>query len=183
MDSVWVSYDGRAPVTLRRASQDTSSLQVWKTSLVPSYLSAGTGAEDPEMRAVAGKPFVVSFAVQGDSVYQLAPVYMFRVIYDTPLLLEPTGRDTVGVNPQLTWQLYDAPFTFNYLTTVWRDEAEFEVQIWTSDSLSADTSRLIVDIPLPTGNYYWTLFVIDAYGNYSRSVEGEFHARPENPDE
>lgn len=179
MESVWVSFDYREPLALRRASQDTSDLQVWKTSLVPSYLSAGTGINDPQMQAVAGKPFFIGFMTQNGDEIELDPVYMFRVILETPQLVTPQGRDTTFVTPVLEWESFHAPFEFQYLATVWRNEAEFEVQIWNSDSLTPDTSQVMVDIPLPTGNYYWTLFVIDTYGNYSRSKEGEFYARPE----
>ncbi|MBU0691636.1 hypothetical protein KKC97_06570 [bacterium] len=170
MDSVWVIYRNRTPVELERLD-----LGLWGTILSSAYFNT----TDPQMIGVMGQPFVISFAVTGDEIYTLEPLYLIRLIEETPRLISPAAYDTVGQQPLLKWETFSAPYEIRYQASVWRDEVGFEVETWSSDFLPDSVHEIETGETLVVGNYYWVLYVIDEFLNRSRSHEGEFVVREE----
>lgn len=165
IDSVTICYPGRNPVHLTLTSRG-----IWATLFSPSYFNV----EDPYMESVIGQPFRYNIFVRHDAEYVAEPVYLFRVIEETPVLISPVQSDTVGTTVELHWQPFDVAYLHWFRASVWRNEFEFEAEVWSSDTLSSVVESVVVSGSLSQGSYYWTLYVIDEFDNYSRSRENEF---------
>src|SRR5690606_10557784 len=98
-----------------------------------------------------------------------------RVIDDTPVAVSPQGLETVtDPRPLLTWARLDLPYPMTYRVEVVRDEANTDILVQEIVDISADSVSVRLPIPLSTGSYYWTVWVVDSHGNASRSKEAGF---------
>jgi hypothetical protein len=167
VDSVTVTYDLKAPVTL-----DRLDFGLWGAFFESGYFAGGT-----QLEGVLGEPFVFRFAVTGDAIYTLDSLYMFRVIEGTPVLVSPISEDTVGAHPTLSWEAFAAPYAIQYQASVRHYEDGFEAESWSSEVLPDSVTEIQVGDSLVDGNYYWVLYAIDNLLNRSRSREGEFVVR------
>lgn len=163
IDSVWVAYRETEPVSLRLTPQG-----IWSARFSASYL------HDPQLGGVVGQPFAFSVLSKEDSIYELSTAYLFRVIESTPVLIEPRAADTVSAFPELRWAPFTASFPFTYLVSVVKPDTGFEVMVWATEPLDADSNRVTVGDSLDNATYYWTLTVLDVFENSSRSKEGYF---------
>jgi hypothetical protein len=103
------------------------------------------------------------------------PQQFVRVIEEVPIAVQPSGDQIVSTNPPtLTWEPTDLGFPFIYRVEIFRDEVNQAIQVLQVDGLSSTQTELMVAEPLPTGQYYWTVSVLDAFGNQSRSKEAAF---------
>jgi hypothetical protein len=110
----------------------------------------------------------------GDTVYTPA-LRLSRIIDPVPTALEPRGLAVVDTTqPLLRWERLSMPFAFTYRIDVVRREADVDIPIVTLDNLSARRDSVRIPQPLAPGVYYWTVSVVDAFGNRSRSKEAGF---------
>ena len=169
IDSASVTFEARKAIGL-----DPTVQGIWGTLFASGYFGS-----DPQMEYAIGRPFVFSVWIRDDSSFTLGPAYLSRVIVETPILIHPMNSDTVQPFVTLEWEPFSAEYFHEYRTSLWRNELDFVAEIWTSDTLHADTSQIGVPDSLQNGNYFWTLLVIDRFGNSSRSVEGKFRVQVE----
>jgi hypothetical protein len=163
LDSVWVIYDGWLPLGLR-----SDSTGVWGTNFDQSVFGCGQ-----QMACVMGEPFNF-YAHHGlDSVYGVGPLYLFRVIATAPATDEPDSGDTVNPFVMLQWSPFSANFGFSFRANLVRTDTAWT---WISTLLPRD-QYLVYPAPdsLADGNYYWTLSVVDSFGNSSRSQKAYFN--------
>ena len=98
-----------------------------------------------------------------------------RVVEETPIPLTPQGLETVNdPRPTLTWDAMSLPFQSTYRIEVIRDEVNTDFLVQEQWGISADTTSFRLTTPLSPGSYYWTVAVVDAHGNLSRSKEAGF---------
>ena len=99
---------------------------------------------------------------------------LVRVLEDTPDALEPTS-DAVLDNsrPRLIWQPFPPRFDFTYRIDVFRKDANFQPLVRQIDNIPMDVTSLQLE-SLPIAAYFWTVTVIDAFGNQSRSKQAGF---------
>ncbi|MDD5088199.1 MAG: hypothetical protein PHI18_05310 [bacterium] len=171
IDTAWLAYRDFPAVGMRLSMQN-----VWSASLTASYFG------DPQLGSVVGQPFRFVLDVTADSLYAIEPVYLFRVIEQTPALISPRNSETTGPLPILRWEHFAANFPFHFRVTVVLRAGEYEAIIWQRDEVSEDALQIAVEDSLDDGSYYWTLHVVDAFENTSRSKEGLFVVQGEgNP--
>jgi len=163
-DSVWVTYLN-GPALQLRITQG-----VWSARLAASYLG------DPYLGGIVGKPFGFVVRLNNDSVFRREPLYVFRVIEDTPEILSPIHGQVAGAHPDLQWTAFSGHFPFHYLVSVVEpmEPPYLETLVWTSDNIDSTRTGITVGDSLEDGAYYWTLTVADPFENWSRSVEGTF---------
>ena len=100
---------------------------------------------------------------------------LVRVVEDTPTTVAP--RQGVLLDnglPLLTWDPFPPQFLFTYRIDIFRDEAGVAVRVFQISDIAMDVTSRQLPIPLPTGAYFWTVTVIDEFGNQSRSKEAGF---------
>ncbi len=101
------------------------------------------------------------------------PIYLARIINETPVADTPQGLQTFVPPDTLQWQPMFLPFDFTYTVEVMRFDAGLSTAVWSRENISA-TDTIAVTGELPTGTYFWTVSVVDEFGNRSRSREASF---------
>ena len=124
------------------------------------------------MDCAFGQPFDFYAHNRLDSVYHVGPVYLIRVIQSTPATGEPDSGDVVRPDSLLLqWPSFAANFPFGFRVVV---ADTFSNVMW-STSLLLPREQLLVEVPpLSDRFYFWTLTVVDSFGNLSQSKEAEF---------
>ena len=99
-----------------------------------------------------------------------------RIIEQTPVPAAPQGLEPVAdPRPTLTWEPAALPFPFTYRVDVVQVfDANIHTVLHTVEAIPSSATTLRVPAPLGRGTYYWTLSVVDAFGNRSRSKEAGF---------
>lgn len=102
------------------------------------------------------------------------PLNLVRVIEGTPLAIDPQGLALLASNtPRLRWESLPLNFPFSHSVEIVRVDNNVQNIIWTAQNISAD-SLAVNTATLPTGQYFWTVSVVDEFGNRSRSREAGF---------
>lgn len=165
VDSVWLSIpDLDFRVLLSPDSGDRYTQRVAEDALPVASLTA-----------LLGTPLRLHAVDRQGGSTVTPPQQFVRVIEEVPIAVQPSGDLIVSTNPPtLTWEPTDLGFPFTYRVEIFRDEVNQAIQVLQVDGLSSTQTELMVAEPLPTGQYYWTVSVLDAFGNQSRSKEAAF---------
>jgi hypothetical protein len=90
-----------------------------------------------------------------------------------------SAKDTTGPTPLLKWSSPDVTFNYTYSLTISRTISGVRNDVWSYTNVSSinnefqfpgDNSGKLLD----SGDYVWTILVVDDFGNYSRSKEASF---------
>lgn len=129
----------------------------------------------PSLHALIGYDlYLGALDRNGDTVYTSA-LRLSRIIDAVPTALEPRGLAVVDTTqPLLRWEGLAMPFPFTYRIDVVRREADLDIPVVTLEDLSATRDSVRIPQPLASGVYYWTVSLVDAFGNRSRSKEAGF---------
>lgn len=124
--------------------------------------------------ALIGRP--VRFFAEDKAGYKNSsqPVQLAQIIYETPVAISPAGLQTVAPTPQLTWQAMNAEFLSSYRVEINRTDIPIPTQVWSQENIAATDTTIVVSDSLETGKYYWTVAIVDEFGNCSRSKEAPF---------
>lgn len=161
LDTVLVSYHYGPEQGLWRSIED-----VWKAGFEDSYFG------NPRLGSVIGQPFVFTFQGMYGASCVSDPVYVFRVITDSPRLIHPIDNTITNPFPNLEWFAFESDFPFESVAEViYRN---YNTAIWTSNHMTSSVTQISIADSLPNGAYYWTLSVIDPFENTSKSREGYF---------
>lgn len=108
----------------------------------------------------------------------LGPPYsLVRVIEQAPQTLRPQESEVVdNTRPTLVWQPAQLPFAFTYRVDVFVvNAAGIPTLVERHDGIDPNQTSLQVQRELASGEaHVWTLWVVDAFGNRSRSREAGF---------
>lgn len=106
------------------------------------------------------------------------PLALVRVIEQTPLALRPQVNDAPPTPnpPTLEWRPEDSlPFAFTYRVDVsFVDAADVPNLVYERDGIPSTVVAHTLPDALPPGQYQWTVWVVDAAGNRSRSKPAGF---------
>jgi hypothetical protein len=97
-----------------------------------------------------------------------------RIIQDAPIPLSPTALDTASASPQLFWVQPTLQFPYSYKIELFRLDLGVPSLLWSVANLSSSLSSFQYPNTLSTGTFFWTISVVDEFGNLSRSKEGSF---------
>lgn len=101
-----------------------------------------------------------------------------RVITEEPLPSFPQNGESINPNNIiLRWDLPALNFDHRQSLEVTRLDAGFPVSIFTANNIHAGDTFLPYPGRLAGGNYYWTVKIIDSFGNSSRSKEASFQVQ------
>ncbi|MBN2465322.1 carboxypeptidase regulatory-like domain-containing protein [candidate division WOR-3 bacterium] len=167
VDSVWVEIPsiGYSKRLVYNSDQRLFVQTIWATDLPGEALDTLVGQE------VRFKVADLESAVATSSFAGVS-----RIIADLP---EPTfpfgGVDTLSSDTLFLWYRFDRGFGVRYHGQVVRIEGGNPAGVVTEFD-TPDTTQLVNSGHLDSGDYYWTIEVIDGFGNSSRSAEELFHA-------
>ncbi|HEX8385418.1 MAG TPA: carboxypeptidase regulatory-like domain-containing protein, partial [Rubricoccaceae bacterium] len=104
------------------------------------------------------------------------PLALVRVVEQTPLTFRPQITEVLAQNPPvLEWRPADLPFAFTYRVDVFlEDGAGVSHLVYTRSGLAPPATAHALPSALPTGDYTWTVWVVDEAGNRSRSKPAGF---------
>ena len=116
---------------------------------------------------------IISKDIHG--AYNLSEAFSIsRIIENTAA---PIRQDTTNTTPLFKWN--PPVVNFNYTSTVTVYRAGTETVVWSNSGLISFFEELQFPAdgtvsPLTPGNYFWTIAIVDDFGNYSRSRESYF---------
>ncbi len=124
--------------------------------------------------ALEGHTFWISSSDRLGARAQSDPLFISRIIDFTPVIESPKGYAETSVQPWLRWEKADLPFPHTWSVEIVRIEGGLSLPTWSVSNLHQDSTRVRPPIPLTSGAYYWVLWIVDEWGNRSRSKEGAF---------
>jgi len=100
---------------------------------------------------------------------------LVRVIEAVPVAREPQGLTLINEpRPLMRWDAMSLPFAYTYRVDVVRIETNIQNTVEVQTAIPSTATSVQVQMSLPPGSYFWTLSVVDAFGNRSRSKEAGF---------
>ncbi len=103
------------------------------------------------------------------------PKSLARIIEKTPLTNSPNqGENLTDATPLLEWRSADLLFDFNYRVEVERVDFGLNTPIWSQPDIDKTSTSIAVPDSLVSGVYFWTVSIVDEFGNWSRSKEAPF---------
>ncbi len=103
------------------------------------------------------------------------PKSLARIIERTPLTNSPNQGETLNdTTPLLEWRSAVLLFDFKYRVEVVRVDFGLNTPAWSQPDINKTNTSIAVSDSLPSGVYFWTVSVVDTFGNWSRSKEAPF---------
>ncbi len=97
-----------------------------------------------------------------------------RIIQDAPVPIFPTALDTSAASPEFIWARPSLPFLYAYKLELFRLDLGLPSLIWSLSNISATVTQYRYPDRLSAGLFFWTISVVDEFGNLSRSKEASF---------
>lgn len=141
----------------------------WRLSLESaSYLSVN-------IFDLIGVPYdAILYYSGGDSVIT-DEACLLRIIEEIPEPIYPKDNVAISNNFEMSWEELSIKFDFTYTITVcFIAPSSYVTEIDRIEGLSDTLTAYTYSEDLMEGSYYWTLGIVDVYGNISRSKEAAF---------
>jgi len=122
---------------------------------------------------VIGYPFKIQVKDLYDHAFEVGEISIERVIHDEVIFTSPSGNDTTGVSPTLSWQQFSPGYKFTYMLEIYTSEISPQ-KVWQKDNLPDTMTSHVVDVSLNAAEYFWVIWAIDEFGNRSRSKPASF---------
>jgi len=162
-DSVIFVYDDTTCYQLTREGD------IWRTSIESSIFP------DNSLADLVGRPFISVLYHEADSICATEESYLFRVIETVPTTLQPSNNTEVSPTPEFTWLPVYENFFFTYLISIVNiSTSGYATEVASIAGIPKDSTAYTLTEPLPSGSYYWTVAIVDNFGNKSRSKEAAF---------
>jgi hypothetical protein len=164
IDSVFVTVD-----SLRFGMTYSNSDKNFQTTILADSLPASN------LQWLVGKTLTVYAKDKEHALVQSSDFFVSRIIEAAAIPTAPTAQDTVRDSLYFQW---DPPsLTFGYTFTINLYTLNGGTPLWTKSNI-VPAPPFAFKFPgfstLQPGSYYWTVAVIDEFGNSSRSKEASF---------
>ncbi len=173
VDSVWFSVD-----SLLYPMPYSTTTRQYQTTLYKYDFPTNT------IDWLVGKSLTIRSTDFHGAVGTGVPFFVTRVIENTAVPSYPISlnNDTTGSTPLLKWIPPGVTFNYSYTLQCSRVDAGTETLVWTLANLNSTTLQQQFPgdgsgLTLATGNYVWSVSVVDNFGNSSRSKEAAFVVR------
>ncbi len=130
----------------------------------------------PGLEGLLGRTLRVEVKDAAGNVGLGPPLNLVRVIELSPQTERPQGLEVVSPTPTLVWRPAQLPFAFTYRVDVFLvvEELGLPTLIERREAIGPSITSIDVATELVPGDYFWTVWVVDAFGNRSRSREAGF---------
>ena len=172
--------DNRGDVKLVRYTMDAFSFAdtLFETNSQEKIFSSELTAGDlgiSSIQQLSGKPFVFYVEDLPGGVSASQEVFTTRIIERTPVGKEPQNVAISGQGPiNFKWLPVSQPYPFTFDIEIRRINFSFFILIGEIQNIPAADTTASFSGNLSQGEYFWTLFITDEYGNRSRSLENPF---------
>jgi hypothetical protein len=163
LDSVWVSIDSLS-FGMSYSVSDKNFQAVVTASQMPTN----------SLEWLIGRQFIVRARDKMKAVGVSTPAYAARLIDEEPLPVYPALQDTASSSPEFRWTPPSAVFPFSYSITVVRLDAGIQTVVWTQTGIGSYLTAYQYPSVLQAGYYFWTISIVDEYGNIAQSKESSF---------
>jgi len=126
------------------------------------------------LQELIGSPLFLYARDRAGFVSRSGPHYLTRIIEELATPDSPKGLQTAPPRPTLRWIRSKGQYTFTYTADIYRDDGGVVTQVWRLAGIPATDDSVQVSQALPTGVYFWTVSVVDRFGNVGRSKEAAF---------
>jgi len=124
--------------------------------------------------ALLGKPVWITAVDQQQRLSEPVRCFVIRIVQELAIPDSPKGLQTAGPRPVLRWIPATAGYPFLYRVDVYRDDSGVVTHVWQKDGVPSSVDSVTVETDLTTGLYFWTVSVVDEFGNEGRSREAAF---------
>jgi len=167
VDSVWVHQDDQYIGGLLSMGDGLHWMNQFQETRLPGGL----------LGDLVGHPFTLYHLDGAGFITSGEPFRLARVIYVEPEVDAPFSDTLDTRSPYLIWERYNADFNFTYTVEVVHvSESSFRTVVYQDSCISPDSTGHQVAIPLPDQPelLYWTVSVVDEFGDMIRSREAVF---------
>ncbi|MGC8652370.1 MAG: carboxypeptidase regulatory-like domain-containing protein [Candidatus Kryptoniota bacterium] len=130
-----------------------------------------------DIQWLVGRSFVVQARDHEGAVSRSNPFYVTRIIESEAAPFYPVGLDTAKASPTFEWNPPQITFNYSYTIQVVRMDAGNQTVVWTQPGINSSLVSYSFPGILSSGTYFWTIAVVDNYGNSSRSKEAAFSVK------
>lgn len=127
------------------------------------------------LQQLAGKPFVFYVEDLPGAVFASNEVFITRIIEETPVGQAPLNAAISGQGPiNFEWLPVSQPYSFTFDIEIRRINFSFFILVGEVKNIPPADTTAAFGGDLIQGEYFWTLFITDEFGNRSRSLENPF---------
>ncbi|MFK7846207.1 MAG: carboxypeptidase-like regulatory domain-containing protein, partial [Rhodothermales bacterium] len=165
IDSLWVSID------------DFAFSQLLFVEVAPGMYrhSIPSGDLPVGLTALLGQEVQLEAKDRSGAFNVSGPKSVIRVINETPIALDPLELMFVGsARPTFTWEPLALDFPFTFRLDVVRIDQNIQSTILTIEDIPSSNDMIEAPTSIAPGDYFWTVSVVDEFGNRSRSREAGF---------
>lgn len=164
IDSVWCSFADTVLFPMNRVGVEKFTVSV-HSALIPT----GT------LHWLTGKPLRIVSRDGSKAVNISEPFFISRIIENGSTPLSPAVFDSVS-RDSVVFMWEPANAVYNYTSLVDLYQAGTEIKQWTSSPLPSSTEEIALpeSVAIEPRNYFWTVTLVDEFGNSFRSKESYF---------
>lgn len=98
-----------------------------------------------------------------------------RIVQDVPVIVAPTGLQIVNTFPfEFSWQQVFLEYEFHFKIEIYQINIGIFSKIREYDNIMSNETMFMVNQALPAGDYFWTINIVDEFGDTSSGKEGTF---------
>jgi hypothetical protein len=154
--------------TMKLAMSFVPDQQLYQVSVDAASLPQGS------IDWLVGKQLTITSRDRVGAAATGKPFSVTRVIQDAAVPIAPTALDTASTSPQMFWTQPTLLFSYTYKLELFRLDQGIPTLLWSVSNLSSTLSSYQYPNQLTTGTFFWTISVVDEFGNLSRSKEASF---------
>ncbi len=129
-----------------------------------------------DLQWLVGKELTVIARDHEDAVGSSSPFFVSRIIEPEAMPTSPVGLQITTPSPVLEWNPPSVTYNYTYELQVVHIDTSTGIQtlVWSESGIISPGGTFSYPGTLSSGTYYWTVAIIDDYGNSSRSKEASF---------
>ena len=124
-----------------------------------------------------GHSFYFEIMDKPGAIHKSQDIYIARIIEITAIPISPKGAVSVTSTPTLVWQsnqMLGYPFSYKIEIILYDPGEKLETIVRSISGINQDSTSIEITESLSSGTYYWTVSIVDEFGNWSRSKEASF---------
>ncbi len=122
-----------------------------------------------------GHEIFIEITDRAGKICRFGPKFLVRVIDEEPEIESPRGLALVTAQPMLKWNFIRVPFSFTFKLEVYRIINQYYYyDVLTVSNLPSDVIEHQIQTALKPDLYWWTISIVDEWGNWSRSERATF---------
>ncbi len=128
------------------------------------------------VQELMGRPFYFRVEDEPGAAVVSQPIYLTRIIEKSASVVSPSELQTVQSDSiDFRWQLNTLPYSYTLRIDIFAINAGIPVAVESISDIPAERQDWSYSSSLTAGDYFWTVTIVDRYGNSSRSKEGVFN--------